>query len=177
MFIPPTGFSGTGTTTGGCIGGTSYTSVGIGDILGGTVGVSGTCLTGASAAIEWSDFLVPSWPYGTVIKAIYPVLYVSSSESGPASDNWMSINGSGFIGSPTLAAGQVSVPHTSDSMGDTESVITSATVGASVDNTGVSEGATDIVINGIALAVYIILGKVTPTSVWINVGNTKPLGS
>jgi hypothetical protein len=130
---------------------------------------------------QWAGFKVPAWPYGTVIHAIYPILYVDSVEYGPAADMWMVINGSGFIGSPTLySTGQVSVAHSGDSMGNTEAALTSATLGMTIDDTGLNEasGGDSVVATFAGLAVYATLGSASNSpSVWINVGNTKPLGS
>lgn len=178
IFALPTMFSGTGYNSGGCIGG-SWSGIGVATLSGGTVAVSGSCLVGPGEVvnIEWSDFSVPQWPPGTVIHNIYPVIYVDSFESGAAADIWMSINGSGYGTSPTISGtGQLSVANSSDSIGNTASVITSATVGIPIDDSDVHLGPDNVVVTYIGLAVYVTLQKLTD-SVCINVGNTKTLGS
>jgi hypothetical protein len=119
------------------------------------------------------------WPEGTVIEAVYPVIYVGSYSSSTPADIWLAINGSDYASSPTLdGVGQLSVGSSADSMGNTESTITSATIGVPINDSSVHDGPSDVVVTWAGLAVYVTLPKkYTGTVVNINIGNTKPLGS
>ncbi len=182
VFALPTTTAASGTYGGVCFGGNSYSLDGSSDLNTGSVATfSGCPFAPNTASVQWGGFLVPRWPNGTVIHNIYPVLYISASHYGNSDTECdLLLNGSAFGTNHDPGVGIFSVPSSADSMGNTGAVITSASLGVQLIARGGGPGdqSTSVSIAAVGLAIYAsIPANSGAASVWVNVGNTKPLGS
>ena len=183
VFALPTTTAASGQYGSICFGGNSYSLDGSSDLNTGSLATfSGCPFAPNTASVQWEGFLVPRWPNGTVIHNIYPVLYISASHYGnPNTGCYLLLNGSEFGTSESPGVGIFSVPSSADSMGNTGAVITSASLGVKLvarGNDPSGDQSTSVSIAAVGLAIYSSLPSSSGVaSVWVNVGNTKPLGS
>ena len=183
VFALPTTTAASGPYGSVCVGGNSYSGDGSSDLNTGSLATFSGCPFGPkTASVQWGGFLVPRWPHGTVIHNIYPVLYISASHYGNTDTEFdLLLNGSEFGTNHDPGVGIFSVPSSADSMGNTGAVITSASLGVQLIARGgsdVGDQSTSVSIAAVGLAIYSSLPASSGVaSVWINVGNTKPLGS
>ena len=181
VFALPTTTAASGPYGSICFGGNSYSLDGSSDLNTGSVATfSGCPFAPNTASVQWGGFFVPRWPHGTVIHNIYPALYISASHYGNVDTECdLLLNGSKRASSPGV--GIFSVPSSADSMGNTGAVITSASLGMQLVARGNVPGgdqSCSISIAAVGLAIYAsIPANSGAASVWVNVGNTKPLGS
>ncbi len=181
VFALPTTTAASGHQGANCFGGNSYSLDGSSDLNTGSLATfSGCPFAPNTASVQWGGFFVPRWPHGTVIHNIYPALYISASHYGnPDTECDLLLNGSKTASSPGV--GIFSVPSSADSMGNTGAVITSASFGMQLVARGDVPGgdqSCSISIAAVGLAIYAsIPANSGAASVWVNVGNTKPLGS
>ena len=183
VFALPTTTAASGPYGSICVGGNSYSGDGSSDLNTGSVATFSGCPFGPNtASVQWGGFLVPRWPNGTVIHNIYPVLYISASHYGnPNTESELLLNGiASYVAKPP-GGGIFSVPSSADSMGNTGAVITSASLGMQLVARGNVPGgdqSCSISIAAVGLAIYASIPENSgAASVWVNVGNTKPLGS
>ncbi len=181
VFALPTTTAASGTYGGVCFGGNSYSLDGSSDLNTGNLATFGGCpFAPNTASVQWGGFLVPRWPNGTVIHNIYPVLYISASYYGNTDTECdLLLNGSPFDALKP-GVGIFSVPSSADSMGNTGAVITSASFGMQLVARGGGPGdqSDSVSIAAVGLAIYSSLPASSGVaSAWVNVGNTKPLGS
>ena len=178
VFALPTTTAASGLYGGVCFGGNSYSLDGSSDLNTGSVATfSGCPFAPNGASVQWGGFLVPRWPNGTVIHNIYPVMYISASNYGNINTEcYLLLNGSEFLPEKP-GVGIFSTPSSAYSMGNTEAVITSASLGVQLIARG-DGTSTSVSIAAVGLAIYAsIPANSGAASVWVNVGNTKPLGS
>ena len=183
VFALPTTTVASGTYGGVCFGGNSYSLDGSSDLNTGSVATfSGCPFAPNTASVQWGGFFVPRWPHGTVIHNIYPALYISASHYGnPNTESDLLLNGRASRAAKPPGGGIFSVPSSADSMGNTGAVITSASLGVQLvarGNNPSGDQSDSISIAAVGLAIYSSLPASSGVaSVWVNVGNTKPLGS
>ena len=183
VFALPTTTAASGPYGSICVGGNSYSGDGSSDLNTGSVATFSGCPFGPNtASVQWGGFLVPRWPNGTVIHNIYPVLYISASHYGnPDTECYWLLNGSEFGPNQVPGVGIFSATSSADSMGNTGAVITSASLEVQLIARGDVPGgdeSTSVSIAAVGLAIYAsIPANPGAASVWVNVGNTKPLGS
>ena len=184
VFALPTTTVASGPYGGVCFGGNSYSLDGSSDLN-----------TGSLAYVQWvpvwllilpafsgAGFLYRVGRWTRLYTHIYPVLYISASHYGnPDTDCYLLLNGSEFGTSEEPGVGIFSVPSSADSMGNTGAVITSASLGVQLvarGNNPAGDQSDSISIAAVGLAIYSSLPASSGVaSVWVNVGNTKPLGS
>ena len=183
VFALPTTTAASGPYGSICVGGNSYSGDGSSDLNTGSVATFSGCPFGPNtASVQWGGFLVPRWPNGTVIHNIYPALYISASHYGnPDTESDLLLNGRASGAAKPPGGGIFSVPSSADSMGNTGAVITSASFGVQLVARGDAasgDQSDSISIAAVGLAIYAsIPANSGAASVWVNVGNTKPLGS
>lgn len=178
LFLRPTTFGGIGIVNEGCLSFGSYILTGLATLTGGYCASTGGCSISTNKAfINWGGFKTDNLPFGTVIKAIYPLVAGSGNLAGltvPLVNDGLSGAGAPFIVRGAFS-GQYSSEFPSASMGDTYAAIEAAEVNWTWYDSAIEFGInTWIEVTFGGLAVYVVLPSNSNAPIaWIDIHNTK----